>query len=191
MKNLIDRYLDGELTEEEATTLLEVIARDPEMETELRSYEEMLSLAAGDLPGDPSAGFTNAVMDRIAAGRQVQRAEPSRQPVPYWRSWRLGLAWAAALLVMFAIGRMTAGNGFEPGAGSGTGPTVTSTPRAVSGSDIQIASVSSLAERPRMIRFVGIQRASRWSDPVTCGPRSCILPRVPTSTCSLRTAIIG
>jgi hypothetical protein len=160
MKNLIDKYLDGELTEEEATTLLEVIARDPELETELRAYEEMLSLTAGDLPDDPSAGFTEAVMDRIAAGRRVVRAAPSRRPArrPYGRAWRLGLAWAAALALTFAIGRMTAGNGFEPGAGSGAGPAVTSTPRAASGGDVQMAGASSLAERPRLIRLVYIPR---------------------------------
>ena len=162
MKNLIDKYLDGELSEEEATTLLEVIARDPELETELRAYEEMLSLAAGEPPDDPSAGFTVAVMDRIAAGvgRPVARSTQSQKPArrPYGRTWRLGLAWAAALVLMFAIGRMTAGNGFEPGAGSGAGPAVTSTSRTVSGGDVQMAGAPSLAERPRLIRLVYVPR---------------------------------
>ena len=160
MKNLIDKYLDGALSEEEAATLLEVIARDPEMEAELRAYEEMLSLAAGDLADDPSAGFTGAVMDRITAGRRVVRAAPS-QPQARWyfgRAWSLGLAGAAVLVLVFAIGRMTAGNGFEPGAGSGAGPAVTSTARTVSGGDAQMAGVSSLAERPRLIQLVYVSR---------------------------------
>jgi hypothetical protein len=154
MKNLIDKYLDAELTEEEATSFLEVVARDPELESELRTYEEMLSLAAGDTPGDPSAGFTGAVMDRIAAGAGRPAVHPTSSPKParrpFGRSWRLGLAWAAALVVMFAIGRMTAGNGVEPGAG----PAVTSVP----GSDVQTAGAPSQAEKPRMIRLVYVPR---------------------------------
>ena len=156
MKNLIDRYLDGELTEEEATTLLEVITRDPELEKELREYEQMLTLDAGEGPDEPSATFTDAVMDRIDAGRRLVRAAPDHGPPKRLnaRAWRLGLAWAAALVLVFAIGRMTAGNEFESGDGSNPELGVTSTRPDASGNDIRVTSAPSPAHRPRLMRLV-------------------------------------
>ena len=57
MRDLINRYLDGELTEKEAETLRDAIARDPEVDAELRVWEQMLHVAAETESGEPSANF--------------------------------------------------------------------------------------------------------------------------------------
>ncbi len=156
MKNLIDKYLDGELTEEEAATFLEAVARDPEMEAELRTYEEMLSLSVCDPSDGPSTGFTDAVMNRISAGagRPAVQATQTRKPVRWRliRAWRFGLAWASVLGLAFAVGRMTAGPGLEPGAGS----EVTSVSEPGPRGDLQLAGASFQGQRPRLVRLIYI-----------------------------------
>jgi hypothetical protein len=101
MNELIQRYLDGELSEEGAQALREAIASDPEVDAELRDWERMLRAAAAAETGAPSTDFTDRVM-RAAAGRG--RRFRLRAPRLFAPSWRTGLAWAATLVVTFALG---------------------------------------------------------------------------------------
>lgn len=125
MKTLIDKYLDGELSEMEATALVESIARDPELDAELRAYENMLAAATDATTGEPSAGFSDVVMDRIAAARG-----PATRPSPR-PGWRMALVWAAALFAVFIFGRMTVGDRSGTVAQSDAGTNTVTSPRAV------------------------------------------------------------
>lgn len=124
MNELIQRYLDGELSEEEARALREAAASDPEVEAELRDWEGMLRAAAAAETGAPSAEFTDRVM-RAAAGRRAWMR--LRAPRRLDLSWRTGLAWAMTLLVTFALGAMAGriGSG-TTGGSAGTRGTATS-----------------------------------------------------------------
>ncbi len=123
MNELIQRYLDGELSEEEARALREAIARDPEVGRELRSWERMLGAAAAAHSGAPSADFSDHVMDRVVPRR-----------VHAWRGLRAvfqvpmpaRLAWAATLVVTFGLGVLATRDGTRPAgpANPPAGPTV-------------------------------------------------------------------
>jgi hypothetical protein len=111
MDRLIERYLDGELTEAEAAELLAALQEDQALEDELRGRErDLAALSAG--PSAPAVGFTDRVMAEIAALERMRPFEPvrprsgmfrSRRVLPGRGSWR-GLAWAAALLLCFGLG---------------------------------------------------------------------------------------
>jgi hypothetical protein len=93
MEELLARYLDGELSVDEAEKLLRVAGDDPRVDRALREYEDVLE-AARQLPSlPPPAAFGDRVM--AAIDRRRQRAIQPRASTP-WRSW---LA-AAAMLVL-------------------------------------------------------------------------------------------
>jgi len=102
---LIQRYLDGELSMEEARQLREAIARDPRVEAELRAWEGLLKAAADADPRAPSAGFTAGVMRRVQPPRKLG-LEMIRSLLAV--SWPARVAWAATLVVMFALGAWVA-----------------------------------------------------------------------------------
>lgn len=102
---LIDRYLDGDLSETEAESFLDSLASDPDLETELREYERILG--ASPAPEGPSAGFTDRVMDRLREPGARGRWWPS---LTGRSAWRWGLGWAAAAVLAFSLGRFTAGD---------------------------------------------------------------------------------
>ena len=104
MNELIQRYLDGELSEEEARALREAVARDPEVDAELREWERMLNAAADAEIGAPSSEFTDRVM-RATAGRGSWLR--LRAPRLFGLSWRPQLASAATLVVAFALGAVS------------------------------------------------------------------------------------
>jgi len=104
MNELIQRYLDGELSEDEAQTLRETVARDPGVDAELRAWERMLSEAADAETGAPSPEFTDHVMRAVGGRRATFRLRISR---PFRVSWATGLAWAATLVVTFALGALS------------------------------------------------------------------------------------
>jgi hypothetical protein len=119
MNELIQRYLDGELSEEEARALREAVASDPEVDAELRDWEGMLRAASDAEIGVPSAEFTDRVMRDTAGRRPWTRPRALR---PLGLSWRTGLAWAATLVVTFALGTMAGRiGGGATGGSAGTG----------------------------------------------------------------------
>lgn len=123
MDDLIQKYLDGDLTEEEAAVFEEELASDPKMEADLHAYERILALAAGDIARDPSAGFTDRVMERVAAARPRRSSIRAERPA-FWRgvstgtwAWGTRLAWTAGFALVFALGYVTARNGWPGSAG--------------------------------------------------------------------------
>jgi len=106
MKALIDRYLDGELTEDEAEAFLDSLASDPRLEAELREHERLLSLGASLGAEGPPPDFTDRVMDHVHDTYAPARRRPA---VPSGAVLRWGLAWAAAAVLAFSLGRFTAG----------------------------------------------------------------------------------
>ena len=112
MNDLIHRYLDGELSDDEARELRAAIARDPEVDGELRAWERMLGAAAAAESGAPSAEFTDRVMSRTAGRRgPALRGLRAFFEVP----WPARLAWAATLVVTFGLGVLATRGGYVPG----------------------------------------------------------------------------
>lgn len=97
MEELLARYLDGELNEDEAGALIRAAEEDPAVAAELREYETLL-LASEEM-GRMTApsGLTDRVMGRI---------EPRRTGTVR----RLGTLWpaAAALLLGLTLGYVSA-----------------------------------------------------------------------------------
>jgi hypothetical protein len=131
MDNLLDRYLDGELSDAEAEVLLRRLASEPELAAELRAHEAALATLA-DVRETPADGFTDRVMNKVreaAAGATVGKAgEPDRQRrsgafavgQTRWRSWAI----AATVALFFAAGFTTARLGIGSGIGTSVGPSV-------------------------------------------------------------------
>ena len=115
MDELIQKYLDGDLTFEEAAVFTRALAEDPELEAEMRAFEQSLALAAANAERDPSPAFTDVVMDRVAAstaasttGKKLSRA---RRRAGASRVWWPRLAWAAGFAFVFVLGFVTARRG--------------------------------------------------------------------------------
>ena len=112
MRDLIDRYLDGQLTDQESEVLLQGLRQDPALERELREYEEILAAAARSEAPLLAPDFTDRVMARI-------HQDQARLAVPRHRarllSGRSALALAASLLLVFSMGYLTARTGILPG----------------------------------------------------------------------------
>jgi hypothetical protein len=119
MNDLINRYFDGELTEDEAAILRDAVAKDPEVDAELRTWERMLHVAGKTASGEPSAEFTDNVMKRVAPGR---RRIVLGSTGPFGFNWNSKLAWAAALIVTFGMGAITAHFGGRAVSGGSVGP---------------------------------------------------------------------
>lgn len=162
MDELIQKYMDGDLSEEEAAALSEALARDPELEADLRAFERALALAAQDVVRDPSAGFTDQVMERIKASGPSSAAAPQRRE-PFLRgvfggarAWGMRLAWTAGFALVFALGFITA---HQRGGDEGRDivPPMLD-PGVVTGSDARNAAYESPS--PRLVRLVYVPQAS-------------------------------
>ncbi len=106
MEALLDRYLDGELTEAEAAAFLAALAEDPGLERELRSRERALAVYAEAWREGPADGFVDRVADEVAAGGRTGAAGRGRAGAASGRSWphlRV-LALAATVVVCFGLG---------------------------------------------------------------------------------------
>ncbi len=109
MDRLIAKYLDGDLAPEAAEQLLDALARDPELEAELRDYERMLAAAADATLEVPPEGFVDRAMARVRLagdGEAPARARRSR--------WTAPLALAASLVLCFILGFSVARRGDSP-----------------------------------------------------------------------------
>jgi anti-sigma factor RsiW len=97
MEELLARYLDGELTEDEAGALIRAAEDDPAVAAQLRDYETMLEASEGLSRPTVPVGFTARVMDRI---------EPRQAGAPP----RFATLWpaAAALALGLALGYLFA-----------------------------------------------------------------------------------
>lgn len=93
MEELLARYLDGELSEDEAGALIRAAKEDPAVAAELREYEALLEASEemGRMTAPP--GFTDRVMDRI----EPRQERPDRRFATLWPA-------AAALLLGLALG---------------------------------------------------------------------------------------
>lgn len=107
MDALLARYLDGELDEDEARALFDAVSENPELEAELRRYEQMLAAGrALDRPPAP-AGFTGRVMAEIGDLEPAVKRSSPLENVARWfglvdstpGSRRLSWAGAAAVAV--------------------------------------------------------------------------------------------
>lgn len=104
----LSAWLDGELDEAEGALLEAELARDPELRAELQSLEAVIRLLREDGPTQAPLGFQHRVMAR------VEHEFPERPSWWVWlrrpwgiplEGWVLGLAAAAALLLVLPIWR--------------------------------------------------------------------------------------
>lgn len=127
MSELIQRYLDGELSEEQAEVFLTAVAEDPELTAELHAYEQVMAALSAPSIRKPTPELCDRVMERIAATRQ----RPVRPFSAKSRQLRLTrLAWAAGLIIIFGLGYLAADLGLGP-AGN---------PATMSGGSLNLAS---------------------------------------------------
>jgi anti-sigma factor RsiW len=108
----LNRYLDGELSEDEATSFLERLEREPELRQALQEQERLLELARELPQPSPSQDFTDQVMDAIRSAGAVARPDPAR-PRAARKRWAFALAAAAMILLAFSLGRVS--NPSSPG----------------------------------------------------------------------------
>lgn len=97
MEELLARYLDGELNEDEAGALIRAAEEDPAVAAQLRDYETMLEASEELRQLAAPSGFADRVMDRI----ERRRTGTTRRFATLWPA-------AAALLLGLALGYLFA-----------------------------------------------------------------------------------
>ncbi len=98
MEVVVARYLDGELSDDEAERLLRAAEEDPQLERDLRDYEAVLD-AAERLPRlAPPEGFGDRVMARVEERTLSGTAAHLRRSSWSW------VAAAATLFLAMAVG---------------------------------------------------------------------------------------
>jgi hypothetical protein len=121
MDSLIQKYLDGELTDEESRVFLEALASDQDLNNEVRALEELVDIGSGLESPTPSDGFTDRVMEEVGALDTPipLPVKKTNRPV-FWRGNLLPLAasWALALGMGYFLSQGLLGNtadnvGFE------------------------------------------------------------------------------
>ncbi len=96
MEFLIRKYLDGELSEEEAQEFLEALAHDSELNIEVAALEQVGELAAEQPDVSLSPQFTNRVMNTLSP--QSQLAGPVQNQSNWWRrSLPMAASWVLAV----------------------------------------------------------------------------------------------
>ncbi|RKZ11432.1 hypothetical protein DRQ53_03210 [bacterium] len=102
MRMLMNRYLDGELSEDEATAFIEALENDPSLGSELHAHESIH--AAGRSLGAESApaGFADRLMQRLADESGSHASHRS-----FRANWWPALAAAAMIVFAFGLGRVT------------------------------------------------------------------------------------
>lgn len=147
MNDLINRYFDGELTEDEAAILRDAVAKDPEVDAELRTWERMLHVAGENASGEPSKSFTDSVMKRLAPARRRIVLGTTNW---FGFHWNTKLAWAAALIVTFGLGAITAHFGGRVVSGGPLGPMT----QSQNGTEQIPAAFSPVQSELRVVRLV-------------------------------------
>ena len=137
-------YLDGELDEEASVALEAKLARDPEARAEADALKHAWGLLDYLPTAQPSPNFTNRTLEKLSLERKTATASTSRPVVPPVRKsrWKVGVAWAAALLL-------------ASGAGLGASLYVWPAPREI-GPDPDEA----------IVRHLRVLEKSRWYDAV-------------------------
>lgn len=108
MDDLIQKYLDGDLSEGEAAEFSRELAENPALDAELAAFENILALAARSATRETSPAFTDDVMDRINASVMLANEYAVKERTHSRRGWMPRLAWAAGFAAVFAIGFVTA-----------------------------------------------------------------------------------
>jgi len=99
-ENLV-AYLDGELDEEAARALETKLNLDPKARTEAEQLHRAWDLLDYLPRPEPSASFTNRTLERVSVLRPTLTANGTGRR---WRSWAVGVGWAAAVLLAGAGG---------------------------------------------------------------------------------------
>jgi len=91
----LSAYLDGEVDPQTARSIEAKVSLDPQTRHELESLRRVWGLLDYLPRPEPAADFTHRTLERLSG----QRLQPRRAPAGAWRSWSLGAAWAAAVLL--------------------------------------------------------------------------------------------
>lgn len=104
MESLIQKYMDGELSEEESQRFLDAVETDPGLNREVRALEELVELGSRLKPVAPPHGFTDGVMSAVRDLNIPRTARPRRSLV--------GLSSRAALVPLAASWVLALGLGY-------------------------------------------------------------------------------
>jgi anti-sigma factor RsiW len=109
MDALMQRYLDGDLSDDDAAAFETRLATDPAFAGELRAWESALATLATPIQGAVSPRFADRVMIAVrAADARAQAAMPRRRRA-FLRA--PAFAMAASLVFCFLAGYLVAGRG--------------------------------------------------------------------------------
>jgi anti-sigma factor RsiW len=109
MDTLMQRYLDGDLTTEEATALETRLAADPALVAELQAWEAAMAQLTSPVRDNVSAGFADRVMTAVrAADVNTQESALRRRPTQLRAP---AMAMAASLVLCFLGGYLVAERG--------------------------------------------------------------------------------
>lgn len=89
-------YLDGELQGEAARLLEAKLSQDPRLRAEADSLRQAWELLDYVPRPEPSTDFTSRTLERVAA---LPPRTGAGHRIGSWRTWALGLSWAAAVFL--------------------------------------------------------------------------------------------
>lgn len=96
----LSAWLDGELPEDELARLEEDLARNPELKAELDALESVVSFVRATAPAQAPGDFTDRLMARIDGEERVPSGGWRRPLGLPLERWAVGLAAAAAIVLL-------------------------------------------------------------------------------------------
>ncbi len=103
MDALIQKYLDGDLTDEESRVFLEALASDQDLNNEVRALEDLVDIGSGLESPTPSDGFTDRVMAEVSSLESPMRLQVKKTTRPVFRRSNL-IPLAASWILALGLG---------------------------------------------------------------------------------------
>ncbi len=106
MEDLIRKYFDGELNDQEALEFMTALENQPELAARVQHTEEMLGLADSLPMPQPTENFCSQVMSRVSVLDGAGFSTPPRFDM--WKVWSRPLPLAASWILALGLGYFAA-----------------------------------------------------------------------------------